>query len=80
MKQNLLQLNPDKPLSGHRNTMIVSCILGGNNVYNSCILHGRRFGILGARPFVALANNLMYVLPEKNDGDDISALSHQLTS
>jgi len=53
MNKNLLQLEPDQPLSGHWNTVILSCILGGNNVYDSCIPHGRFLGILEAIPFVA---------------------------
>ena len=55
LNRDLLQLYPEQPLSGHWNTVMVSCILGGNNVYDSCIPHGRFLGVLEAIPFVAVA-------------------------
>lgn len=87
MNKNLLQLYPAQPLSGHWNTVMVSCILGGNNVYDSCIPHGRFLGILEAIPFVAcsigeidLNEELTVCFTKEDDADNSSALSHHLTS
>ena len=87
MNRDLLQLYPEQPLSGHWNTVMVSCILGGNNVYDSCIPHGRFLGVLEAIPFVAcsigevdLNEELTVCFTKEDDADDSSALSHHLTS
>ena len=87
MNKNLLQLYSAQSLSGHWNTVMVSCILGGNNVYDSCIPHGRFPGILEAIPFVAcsigevdLNEELTVCFAKEDDADNSSALSHHLTS
>ena len=86
MNRGVLQLYPEQPLSGHWNTVMVSCILGGNNVYGSCISHGRFLGILEAILFVAcsigevdLNEELTVCFTKEDDADDSSALSpHRL--
>ena len=87
VNKNLLQLNPEQPLSGHWNTVMVSCILGGNNVYDSCIPHGQFLGILEAIPFITcsigevdLNEELTVCFTKDNDAADSSALSHHLSS
>ena len=87
MNKNLLQLYSAQPLSGHWNTVMVSCIFGGNNVYDSCIPHGRFLGILEAIPFVTcsigevdLNEELTVCFTTEDDADNSSALSHHLTS
>ena len=87
VNKNLLQLYPEQPLSGHWNTVMVSCIPGGNDVYDSCIHHGQFLGILEAIPFIAcsigevdLNEQLTICFTKDNDADDSSALSHHLSS
>lgn len=84
MNKNLLQLDPHQPLSGHWNTVIVSCILGGNNVYDSSIPEEIFLGILEAGACsigeVNLNEEITVCFTKEDHADDSSALSHQLTS
>ena len=87
MNEATLQLDKDQPLSGQWNTVIVSCILGGNSVYDSCISHGRFLSVLEAVPFVAcsigevsLNEELTVCFAREDHASQESALSSQITS
>ena len=87
MNEATLQLDKDQPLSGQWNTVIVSCILGRNSVYDSCISHGRFLSVLEAVPFVAcsigevsLNEELTVCFAREDHASQESALSSQITS
>lgn len=77
MNQALLELNPNQPLSGHWITIIVSCILGGNSVYNSSAPVGKFLSVLEAVPIVAISIGDVHIIEEltvcfvrESDADD----------
>jgi hypothetical protein len=87
MNEAALQLDKDQPLSGQWNTIMVSCILGGNSVYDSCISNGRFLSVLEAVPFVAcsigqvnLTDELTVCFAKEDHAPQESALSSQITN